>query len=139
MSVRPASQATRFFGSLESTLAPPAKPKPLAQRIEPAVDLDLGEARRAELELVDASRCVPSDRRSLPTFCTVAPPSVIASTLSASFTGHDGRSALPSISPNACTAASGSRRGASGRRQQPVEIDLPRRKLHLQSAAARRT
>ena len=38
----------------------------------------------------------------------------MASTLSASLTGHDGRSALPSISPNACTAASGRRRGASG-------------------------
>ena len=93
-------------------------------------------ARNSSLSTVQVT---PSDRSSVPTLCIMPPPTVIVSTLSASCTGHDGRSAPPSMSPNACTADSGSRLVVLGRGQQPVEIDLPRgeRTLHLRVLAER--
>jgi hypothetical protein len=65
-------------------------------------------------------------------------PELIESTLSATFTGHDGRSACRAFrrTPVPPRAAAARRLGC---RQQPVEVDLPRRERTLQSEAAHRT
>ena len=57
----------------------------------------------------------------------------------ASCTGHGGRSAPPSISPNACIGGKRQAPRRVGRGEQPVEIDLARRQRALQLRAARRT